>query len=754
MKSLPELKKKYPNIHVNVLKSYIPEDTHVIFHEEDRDLDTIKVALPKAPDLHLIEGFNKKAKDQKFQYEQMSDKLAKLPSQLLFKKRRGISKPMEVFLTVEEIWMHLEENKEEFKEEIHWIELQWYHRWNGKWYFIKGKPTYLNGWCWFFVNYYKLVKGGKYPEYRDSNRRWYIIQKFLYDLTTDELGIDHKKRLLHGTNNMDARRKGKSSRALCIHLDLITSHMNWEGGIQGMDANNGEEMFIKHLVYDFKNLPFFFKPAHEGSTDVKTKLILKPGSVHIGSKGTFIDDRIGLDSSSDFATTASKGYYDKRGLNILNVDEPGKTKLEDVAARHQVLKECCNDGGIISGWMIYTTTVEETTADAMKQFTKVCEASHWGERKQGATNSGLVNVFMSAADGRGGYIDEYGASVIETPEKPVKGSDGKMIHEGSLSEIRRMRSGYRNKKDFDGLAGFIRKHPLTYRECFTPSADEISFNREILESTKGRLEFDFDPTVWGYLEFRGGIFGGDVEFISCSNREEADWIISKKPSPEQRNKKYQSDGIWYPLDPKHTGGGDAFTFSKTKTDKPSKGGLAVVLDYDDQLDGKKEIEEWDSFSLVATYQKRPPTTKDFAIEALKACIYWSMIMLPERNIPIIEQYFVEWGYQGFLMRQIKINNKGFEEITPYFGYDTKSQESKQRLFRNTKDYIQTRGKKCNHLEYIDDCLKIRGLQDLGKFDRFTAVCLALEGSKSKYKDVLKNANKDVDLKDFLEFHTY
>ena len=65
---------------------------------------------------------------------------------------------------------------------------------------------------------------------------------------------------MHGTNNLDARRAGKSSRALSIHLNLITTHMNWEGGIQGMDSNNGEEMFKKHLVFDFNHLPFFFKP--------------------------------------------------------------------------------------------------------------------------------------------------------------------------------------------------------------------------------------------------------------------------------------------------------------------------------------------------------------------------------------------------------------------------------------------------------------------------------------------------------------
>ena len=87
---------------------------------------------------------------------------------------------MEVFLSVEEVWMYLQANKEEYKDEIYWIKTQWYHRFNGKWYFIKGKPTFLNGWHWYFLNYYYLLTG-KLPEYRDRDRRWFIVQEYLYN---------------------------------------------------------------------------------------------------------------------------------------------------------------------------------------------------------------------------------------------------------------------------------------------------------------------------------------------------------------------------------------------------------------------------------------------------------------------------------------------------------------------------------------------------------------------------------------------
>jgi hypothetical protein len=738
---LTELKKKYRNVPLVILRKYQEQDKYVRINSDDKDLAEIKFLLPPIPDLKKIHGFGLKSNNQIFEHEEYPANLRKLTNVLLSAKRIKSSKPQEVFLTIEEIWIYLNNHRQEYKDSIKFIELQWYYRLYGKWYFINGKPTYLNGWHWFYLNYYHLLTG-KLPDYRDRDRRWFLIQKFIYEETTDEHGVNLERRLHLGTNNLDGRRFGKTSRAASIHLNLITMHKNWEGGIQGMNQNNGEIVFQRHVIYPFKKNPFFFKPVHEGSTDMKTKLVLKPSAIIIGSKGTFIDDRVGLDSSVDYAPTADKTYYDKRRLNIIHVDEPGKTKLEDVAKRHGSLKECVAQGTEVVGWMMYTTTVEETTSDAMESYSKICDGSHYDERENGQTSTGLVNIFISSADGLEGFIDIYGNSVMETPSHPIMGINKKLIRIGSKEYINTKRTQFIKNKDFDGLSAFKRKFPLTYRECFTPSAEDVNFNREIMETRISELKFDKDATMNGDLLWVKE-FGGHVIFIARTDKK-GKWFVSRKPLGDEANRIVVKNEQKYPMNPHYTISADPFKFNKTKR-KGSDGGISVFIDYDAKVDDGKDVSKWISHDFVADYEFRANTTEEFSEEVLKAAIYWSGMVYPERNVDNVIKDLERWGFGGYLLYDIFVGKNGFTKISTTAGYNNSGEAKKMNLMHNMRDYIQLHGKRCNHINILNSAMELKGIKDMTNKDLFVAACLGLEGTKSKFKELRKDIEDEVDL---------
>ena len=743
MISVAELKRKYKDLSIQTLKSYKEADKAVVVHKDDLDLDDIRVKLPKPPPLDSIYGFGKPAREQKFFKEVQPPKLKSIVKELTAEKRAKSTKPNEVYITVEEIWDFLRRHKKEYEEEIDFIKRQWYHRIYGAWYFINGKPTYICGWHWYFLNYYQFHDGG-YPYYKDRDRRWFAVQEHLFSETRDENGFDTERFLHRGTNNLDGRRFGKTSRVDSILLNLSTMSMNWECGIQGLDKDTGVTVFQKHVIHSFGELPFYFKPKHEGTTDVKTKLSMKPAGIVIGGKGTVLDDREGLKTTIDFATSAEPNAYDRRKLNFYHSDEPGKTILTDVYKRHEIIKECVAQGNNIVGWMMYTTTVEETKIEAMKAFMKLCDGSHYGKRVDGQTSTGLVNVFMPAYDGLEGFVDEYGMSVIDTPARPVRSVEGKWITVGSMDMIEKKRDQYRKDKNFDGLAGFKRRFPCTYKECFTPSAADSIFNVEIIESRLTELKFaDQSLVINGDLYWEKE-FGGKVLFSPRTDGK-GKWFISRKPLSHESNNIYSNDEVYFPRNSIHTLGVDPFKFDKLKgRNRGSNGGIAVFINYDPIKDNEKDIKDWESYDLVCTYDARPDTTEEFSEDVLKTAIYFSGMVFSERNVDQVIKDFERWKFKGFLLHEIFLDKNGIERVSDTPGYNTSGDGPKQKLMNNNRDYIQLHGARCKHENFLRSCLELRGIQDMTNQDLFTAVAVAIEGAKSDFANRREEFNTSLD----------
>jgi len=153
-----ELIKKYANsVDKKILLEYKKEDTYFLCNEEDPDLMTFVIWLPEAgkewkihtidgnfakvkmPEYHQMTNWGLAAKYQKFVYEEIPYRLAKLIEQC-----DNIS---------ELIWNTLENNPYDWYEEIDFIKRQIKKDIIGDWQWIKGKPRYIDPWHFRYLNY-------------------------------------------------------------------------------------------------------------------------------------------------------------------------------------------------------------------------------------------------------------------------------------------------------------------------------------------------------------------------------------------------------------------------------------------------------------------------------------------------------------------------------------------------------------------------------------------------------------------------
>src|SRR5574343_1616816 len=120
---------------------YAEPQTYLLVNEDDPNLDTIRIDLPPCPPLETIDGYGLPPKQQMWKAPEVPHRLKALEKK---------------FPTISEIKDYLTEHQVEYQEEIEWIQLQWHRRLNGYWFFNNGVPTYIDGWHYFYIGFWKI----------------------------------------------------------------------------------------------------------------------------------------------------------------------------------------------------------------------------------------------------------------------------------------------------------------------------------------------------------------------------------------------------------------------------------------------------------------------------------------------------------------------------------------------------------------------------------------------------------------------
>lgn len=758
-------KVKAENVPDNILNQYKPADEYIRFHEEDHVLKTMDIYLPPCPPIDTIDGYGLPARKQFFRPQNYPMRLKMLEAQCS---------------SLEEIHSELEKRSKDYTDEIEWIRLQWDRRASGYWFFLNGKPTYIDGWHYFYLNFFKIDVG--LPHYRERDRMFFIFARFSYTDTmayytariliekrwryfdkienlrkeyTDVRGmiveqgdyfVDMKRRVCFGFNYPKHRREGATYKSLCVNYCIISENNNFHGGIQSMDETSAYKAF-KKLVKSWKKIPFFFKPIYDGSTDPEKKLIFDVPARRIGGQGSLVNIDQGLESFIDYATTSNRDFYDGDKLHCLYRDEEGKTTLEDVDARWDVNKKALGEaGGLeIIGFSPGTSTVGEMTKKGGGAFKRLCERSMWHDRDEsGQTRSGLYNLFIPSHFCLQGFVDIFGNSISDDPNEsdlwripnPVRDSSGKLMGSKRYLQIQLDKQLLSNSPDaMERYEEEMRLNPPSFSACFIAKGGSTGLNLVII--TKRIQEIEFDKT----LERRGNLsWAGDVrdsQVIWEDNEVLGRWYYSGSMDTHDKNRKYSKmvyeEGkqkvVYFPENPEPILiCGDPYKFRKTEGKRQSLGAITAFRRRDLTIDpDDKPIDKWLTHRFILNYSYRHQDPYDFAEDFLMTCVWLGGLAYPEINLPLLWDYMIRRGYGGYLSYD-KLPDGTYKK-TPGFN---SSGSSQQRVFQKNQEYIENHGKRERHLLYLNECKNIRGIEELTDYDVFLSAGGNLIGLESDY----------------------
>ena len=674
------------------------------------DIQNLKIALPKATK-NVYKRSDKK--DEQFW------EAAEYPKEL--------SKIKSVF-----DW---EKYPSDFKEKWYdYIDQEFNYRDEGFWFYSNGKPTYVTGTHYMYLQWTKIDVG--HPDFRESNRLFFIFW--------EACKADKRS---YGMCYLKNRRSGFSfmSSAETTHQATMSSDARF--GILSKSGADAKKMFTDKVVPISINYPFFFKPIQDGMDRPKTELAYRiPASKLTRKKldsNEQLEELVGLDTTIDWKNTGDNSY-DGEKLKLLVHDESGKwEKPDNILNNWRVTKTCLRLGSKVIGKCMMGST-SNALEKGGANFKQLYENSNAEKRnRNGQTGSGLYSLFIPMEWNYEGYIDAYGLPVFDTPKKPIKGIDGELIDMGVIEHWENEVEGL--KDDQDGLNEFYRQFPRTEKHAFRDEAKESLFNlTKIYEQVDYNEDLKNSAVVTtGSFQWKNGIKDTTVEFYPNKNgRFKITWV----PSYNLQNRVIIKNGVKYPGN-EHIGafGCDSYDISGTVDKKGSNGALHGLT--------KFSMEDAPANHFFLEYISRPQTAEIFFEDVLMACVFYGMPILCENNKPRLLYHFKRRGYRGFAMnRPDKTIHKLSVTEKEIGGIPNSSQDIKQAHASAIETYIEEFvGRK---EEGYGDMYLQRTLEDWAKFninnrtkhDASISSGLAIMAcNKNKYTPVAKRELKAISL---------
>ena len=571
-------------------------------------INSLNIALPKKP-----KEVYKRASDKKDQYWEASE----YPKAL---------KPLQT------IFQWNEMNKD-FKENwVPYIENEFDRRENGFWFMNNGKPVYITGTHYMYLQWTKIDVGK--PEYRESNRIFFIYW--------EACKADDR---CYGMCYLKNRRSGFSfmSSAEIVNQATITSDSRF--GILSKTGSDAKKMFTDKVVPISVNYPFFFKPIQDGMDRPKSELAYRVPASKLTRKSisntSVTNDLQGLDTTIDWKNTGDNSY-DGEKLALLVHDESGKwEKPDNILNNWRVTKTCLRLGSRVIGKCLMGSTSNALDKGG-ENFKKLYYDSDPTTRNSnGQTKSGLYNLFIPMEWNMEGFIDMYGQPVLETPESQIISINGDYISQSALEYWQNEVDSLKN--DPDALNEYYRQFPRTESHAFRDESKNTIFNlTRIYEQIDYNDSFAIKSTVSrGNFHWRNGQRDTEVVF---SPETKGRFFLSWIPSKDLMNNVTEKNGRKYPGNA-HMGsfGCDSYDISGTVNGGGSKGSLHGMT--------KFHMEDGPTNMFFLEYISRPQTAELFYEDVLMALHFYGMPILVENNKPRLLYYLKERGYRAFSLNR-------------------------------------------------------------------------------------------------------
>ena len=594
-------------------------------------------------------------------------------------------KPKSVHLFDKNKWQRLEYPKElsKLKSIFDWraypeeAKDQWYdyideefkRRDEGFWFENNGKPTYITGSHYMYLQWSKIDVGA--PDFREANRLFFIFW--------EACKADSR---CYGMCYLKNRRSGFSFMSSAETVNLATISSDARYGILSKSGADAKKMFTDKVVPISVNYPFFFKPIQDGMDRPKSELAYRvPASKFTRKKITANEKQeelVGLDTTIDWKNTGDNSY-DGEKLNLLVHDESGKWERPDnILNNWRVTKTCLRLGARVVGKCMMGSTSNSLDKGG-SNFKKLYNDSDVRSRnRNGQTKSGLYSLFMPMEWNFEGFIDEYGQPTFNNPSDDVYGPHGELIDVGVIDHWENEVEGL--KSDQDALNEFYRQFPRTEEHAFRDETKNSIFNLvkiyEQIDYNEGTNSLAAINV--GNFQWVNGIKDTQVVFNPDPNgRFKVSWV----PSSGLQNRIINRNGIKYPGND-HMGafGCDSYDISGTVDGRGSNGSLHGLT--------KFSMEDAPPNHFFLEYIARPQTAEIFFEDVLMALVFYGMPLLAENNKPRLLYYLKRRGYRGFSMnRPDKIWNKLSTAEKEIGGIPNSSEDIKQAHAAAIEMYI-------------------------------------------------------------------
>jgi hypothetical protein len=590
---------------------------------------------------------------------------------------------------------------------IDYITEEFDRRKQGYWFTNNGKPTYVTGHHYMYLQHTKIDIG--LPDYREANRVFFIYW--------EACKADSR---CFGMIYLKIRRSGFSYMGSSINVDTATLARDARLGILSKTGADAKQLFTGKVVPISANYPFFFKPIQDGMDRPKSELSYRVPAERITKKNMHrvgeSDGVEGLDTSIDWKNTDDNSYDGEKLLYLLHDESSKWIKPLNIITNWKVTRTCLRLGSKIIGKCLMGSTCNALSKGG-DNFKSLYDDSDPNERtKNGQTKSGMYRLFIPMEWNFEGYIDEFGFPVFETPDKPVMGVDGEEITQGVIEYWENEAEGL--KHDPPALNEFYRQFPRTESHAFRDESNESIFNL-----TKIYDQIEYNESLGPHLGVTRGNFHWkdgkkDTEVIWSPDNRSGRFYVSWHPPDELKNNVRKEGDKFYPGNKNLGGFGcDPYDIAGVVGGGGSKGALhgLTTSNLDDRVPSNK---------FVLEYISRPSTAEIFFEDCLMALHYFGMPVLAENNKAGFLKHLLNRGYRAFsLDRPDKPKNQLSKSEKRIGGMPNTSEDTRQLHASCVESYIE------QYVGYdvmetyrdADECGDMpfmRTLQDWAKFDPF------------------------------------
>lgn len=399
----------------------------------------------------------------------------------------------------------------------------------GFWFYRNGKPTYITGKYYFYLQYWRL-EDDIYPEYRSADRNYYLFLNHWENVLWC-LGIFRGKK----------RREGASSQACANLIYECIFFKNSFCGLVSKTLEDSKDTFNDMVAFGYRLLPVFLKPRQLNKEDSVTSLVF---ANKIANKKDGVIDAINNEASHrsrvNFRAPVENAY-DRGRISRGLWDEGGKWPKEVPFSKFIAkVSKTMMKGAKRVGFSEAPSTVNEMTKAGGAEFKKVWDTANQFKREGKRTGNRYVRYFTPAYEGYQGFIDKFGDSVVGEPtheqyqylvdkwvgKSELEEDDIKMGARAYLLSLREGLTG-------DELEEEIRQNPFDEDEMFMAANTDCVFNSFNIRKQIKYLE-DNQPLLREVIFYRDmdqtirwrDAFSGEKSFC---------WKILSFPSVEKTN---------------------------------------------------------------------------------------------------------------------------------------------------------------------------------------------------------------------------